>query len=204
MAEGENKKNDRELEPIPWERGGRGQVLSALVRTASDCLLHPLIFFRRVALDEDRWVALGYAVWMHLVGFGLAGFWQWLWGGEELALSLVRAVLAPLWVFVSVWLGSEMMHGWLRVLRGAHRPRAVTHRTVAYCYTTALLGVIPLYGLRIGLAAAFVYQVIGLREAQQAPLWKAVLAVLLCWLAPLLFLLLLLLSEGSVSDAASP
>ncbi len=177
--------NEREaaelgLVPLPWD-AGHGRPLGAFIETVIACLRHPGDFFHRVPHTEDRWTALGFALIMHVLGFSAAAGWHLVFEREELTLALIRVVIAPLWVLLSVWVGSEIMHGLLGILRGVRYSRAITHRAVAYCYATAILGVIPIWGLRVGLAAAIVYQIIALRQAHRAPTWKAVTAVLLTW-----------------------
>jgi hypothetical protein len=168
------------LEPLPWD-ASLGGPLAAFRASLVGFLLHPLSFFRRVPHSEDRWPALGYALVMHVFGFGAAAAWLAIIEPAELTLALIRVVIAPLWVLVSVWGGAELMHGVLSLLKGARFSRSVTHRAVAYCYSTAILGFIPVHGLRLGLLAAAVYQVIALRQAHRAPTWKALLAVLVTW-----------------------
>lgn len=153
----------------------------------TECLLHPMRFFAGVAKSEDRWSAMGFAVVMHALGFSGAALWKAFLDPEQLTLALIRVIIAPLWVFVSVWLGSELMHWWLGVLGVDRASRSVTHRAVAYCYATAILGVIPslpnimINGIHIGLVAAVVYQVIALKQAHRTQLWRSYLAVLCTW-----------------------
>lgn len=172
--------DEPELEPLPWDVSS-GRPLQAFRESITGFLLHPMEFFARVPCSEDRWPALGYALVLHIFGFSAAAAWIALIEPTELTLALIRVVIAPLWVLVSVWGGSELMHGVLGLLRGTRHSRSVTHRAVAYCYSTAILGFIPVYGLRLGLAAAVVYQIIALRQAHRAPTWKAIIAVIATW-----------------------
>lgn len=191
------------LEPIAWDAPGRG-VLSAYTRTLVDCLLHPLLFFRRVALSEDRWSALGFAMITHVLGFSAAALWLLLLPQEpgELTLGLIRVVLAPLWVLASVWIGSELMHGFLSLFGGAKRSRSMTHRAVAFCYATASLGVVPVVGLRVGLFAALVYQAIALKQVHRVHTGAAVAAVVATWVV--LIGGVLLLAGGAAATEGGP
>jgi cytochrome c oxidase subunit IV len=192
---------ERGVAPVPWDVGEGGAV-AAFVRTLVACLRHPGEFFGRVARSDDRWSAIGFALVMHVVGFSAAAGWHLVWEREELALALIRVLIAPLWVLVSVWAGSETMHGILGLLGAKRRSRAVTHRAVAYCYATALLGVVPIVGLRAGLAAALVYQIVALRRVHEVPAWKAVAAVVGTW--ALFVGGVVILSLGADASDASP
>ena len=185
---------------IPWDTPS-GNPWRSLVDTVRECLLHPLRFFALVPNSSDRWSALGYAVLLHLIGFSFGAVWSSLFQGSADLFALVRVLIAPLWVLATVWLGSEMMHGLLVLLRGTTLPRTMTHRAVAYCYSTAALGVIPVVGLRLGLLAALVYQVIALWKTHQTRLWKAVVVVLLTWL--ILLGLVVLAAGGLAPDDES-
>jgi hypothetical protein len=186
---------------VPWDNAPGSARIAALWQTAWGCLRHPFTFFSQVGASEDRWVALGFALVMDLLFHLLTALWIALFYGGLEGLEVVSVVLSPLRVLLSVWLGSEMMHGMLRLTGGATRSRSVTHRAVAYCYSTAVLAVVPIVGLRIGLALAAVYQVIALRQVHGAAWWKAVVAVAVTW-AVLLGLVLLAALSGEVPDTA--
>lgn len=161
--------------------------IAAFFATLIECLVHPMRFYSGVAKSDDRWEAMGFAVVLHALGFSGAALWKAIFEPEELSLALIRVIIAPLWVFVSVWLGSELMHWWLGVLGVDRASRSVTHRAVAYCYATAILGFIPalpyigVNGVHIGLFAAVVYHVIALKQVHGTQLWRSYLAVLLTW-----------------------
>lgn len=140
---------------------------------------------------------MGFAVLMHVLGFSFAAIWKAILEPEEMSLALIRVIIAPLWVFVSVWLGSEIMHWWLGVLGVQRASRSVTHRAVAYCYATAVLGVIPFAGIQLGLLAAIVYHVMALKQVHGTQLWKAYLAVILTWCLVIGGVSLLFLIEGA-------
>ncbi len=185
-----------ETEPagVPWDRPG-GRPVRALVATVVACLRHPVRFFEGAARSEDRWVAVGFALVMDVLGFSLAAAWTGLLEGGLDGIVLLSVLMSPIRVLVAIWLGSELMHGTLRLLRGTTRPRAVTHRAVAYCYATAVLCAVPHFGIRAGLLAAAVYHVIALRTVHGAPWWKAAAAVVVTW-ALLLGLFLLAALSG--------
>src|SRR5512138_2543877 len=160
--------SDEGEERTPYEVEGEDEAAPAgpeagpggsFAQTLWGCLRHPLAFFANAAKSEDRWQAMGFALVMHLLGFSAAALWELAFSPDEFKLAVIRVVIAPIWVLASVWIGSEMMHGWLHVLRGDGASRSVTHRVVAFCYATAVLGAVPVVGLRLGLLAAAVYQV---------------------------------------------
>ena len=189
-------------EHIPWDEPG-GRPLRAFRETLVACLRHPLTFFARVPASEDRWAAMSFALIMHVLGFSMAAAWNSALDGELDTLALVRVVIAPIWVLITVWLGSELMHGLLSLLRGARGSRNVTHRAVAYCYATAVLGVVPVVGLRLGLAAALVYQVMALYKAHggaPSSLWKAILAVVVTWVVLVGLVVLAALGGGALEE----
>lgn len=189
-----------EAAPVPWDRPGRNPV-RALAATVWACLRHPVRFFSAVAESEDRWVALGFALVMDVLGYGVAAGWRTALDGGLDGVVLLSVLIAPLRVLATIWLGSELMHGTLRLLRGVTRPRAVTHRAVAYCYATAVLGAVPYYGILAGLGAAAVYHVVALRTVHRAPWWKAAVAALVTW-AVLGGLLLIAALSGEASPPA--
>jgi hypothetical protein len=169
------------------ENGPSSGPMASFFNTVVECLIHPVRFFKGVAESDDRWEAMGFAVVMHALGFSGAALWKAILDPEDLTLALIRVIIAPLWVFVSVWLGSELMHWWLGVVGVDRASRSVTHRAVAYCYVTAILGfiptlpVVPINGIHIGLVAVVAYHVIALKQAHATQLWRAYLAVLLTW-----------------------
>lgn len=187
---------------IPWDRPSESPV-RAFVETLGGCLLHPLTFFSRVPTSEDRWAAVGFALIVHVLGFSMAAVWSSLLQGSLDKLALVRVVIAPLWVLATVWLGSELMHGLLSFVGGARHSRTVTHRAVAYCYSTAVLGLVPVVGLRLGLIAALIYQIMALHKAHGSSAWmawKAAVAVVLTWVLLLGFVLLAALGGGAIEE----
>jgi hypothetical protein len=209
---------DEAAEASPPDHGAAASpgILEPFARTLWSCLRHPTSFFSQVATSEDRWEAMGFAMVMHLLGFGAAALWELVFAPEEFKLALIRVAIAPIWVLASIWIGSEMMHGWLGILRGTRASRSVTHRVVAYCYATAALGAVPfvpfrvpgtsieqLSGLQLGLLAAIVYQAIALRQAHRAPAWKAAAAVALTWLVLAGGVVLLILGSGA-TEAVPP
>jgi len=181
--------------PIPWdEPGGRGPV--GLAQTLRQCLRRPDDFFRRVPLSEERWGPLGFAVIMHVLGFSAAAAWIALFDREQLTVALIRVAIAPLWVLVAVWGGSELMHAWLALVKGVRHSRSVTHRAVAYCYSTAAFCVIPtVWGTRAALLAAAVFQVIALSRAHGTSIWKGLFAVLLTWFTVVVAIVILVAGE---------
>jgi hypothetical protein len=183
---------------VPWDTP-QGHPLRALADTLWMCLRHPMDFFALIPNSQDRWGAVGYALILHVIGFSATAVWSSVIGGELDTLALLRVVIAPLWVLASVWLGSEMMHGFLSLFRGTKLPRTITHRAVAYCYSTAALGLIPVVGIRVGLFLSAVYQIMALRQAHRTSFLKAALAVLLTW-GTLLGLVLLAALSGQPLD----
>jgi len=184
---------------VPWD-APEGRPFRALFLTAWTCLRYPRSFFESVSRSEERWGAVGFALLMDLFGYGLAAAWVALFHGGLAGEELLSLVLSPLRVLVSIWIGSEMMHAILRMLRGTSRPRAMTHRAVAFCYSTALLGLVPLHGLKLGLFLAAAYQIVALRTVHEAPWWKAAIAVVVTW-AVLLGLVVLAAYSGQLPDA---
>ena len=177
-----DKQGTSEKELVPWEQDELS-VPAAFYRTTIEALKTPHKFFEHVANSEDRWRAIGFALLMHIFGFSLAAFWKVaVWPDETTIIALIRVALGPLWVLVSVWLGSEMMHGLLKLVKGAKSSRSVTHRAVAYCYVTAPAMIIPKIGIPIALVLAAVYQVFALRSAHRTSGSKAAFAVIGTWL----------------------
>jgi len=219
---------DGQLRGVPWD-SAHGRTVAALIATMRDSVRAPLAFFDRVAECEDRWVAVGYALLLDVVGHVLGALWTVVLAGpvsrESLLESLLAIVLSPLRVLLAVWLFSEVLHGALSFLRGARASRAVTHRAVAYCYGLAAVyrgvvlppvvaGASRALGERLSGEVAevaalvvlyavplVVYEAIAMRQVHKTRTWKAGAAVAATWSAIIAVLLLALLS-GRGSEAS--
>jgi hypothetical protein len=97
----------------------------------------------------------------------------------QFARAAGSLVLVPILTVVSVYFWAALVHFWLVVFRGRARPFKDTAAAVGYAHAPIIFGVVPVLGSVVGYLWQLVVLAIGLRHAQRAAAWKAVLAALL-------------------------
>ena len=198
-----------------WEsRSGMGLVRSLLV-TLQGSMLGPSRFFRTMRRGNGFFDPLVYAMIFGSLSIVISVVW-------ELALATARTpffdagspeellrmgpvlygltiILSPIAATILVLVTSVILHVVLVVLGGANHGFRTSFRVVCYSQGTGMLNLVPYLGAFTGSVWNLVLLAIGLREAHQAPAWKAVLAVLgllAVWLGLVIALGLLVVAAG--------
>ncbi len=185
--------------PVPWENGGRHSDLQAFVLTARAALLGPARYMARIPWARgDLRTPLLFALLAGIIGqLGLmlitrfvgppAGMTGAAGGFSQLPVgsALATAPLLPLMVAVSIFVGSWLAHGMLRLSGDPPRPYEATFRVYAYAEVSSLLLLVPWIG-PYAARFAFVFLLLtGFRMAQGAGFSASLLAmapsVVLMW-----------------------
>jgi hypothetical protein len=173
----------------PWEADG--QSVQSFVATVQGVLLDPMRLFSQMRREGGLQAPLIYAVIGIVIGAlassvyhvalsGLGMGFMGRWGGVAGASSfLTSLILVPIVMVVASFVAAGMYHLMLMLLSAARQPFETTYRVVAYSLgSTSLLNVIPFCG---GIASGIwclVAAIIGLAQAQEIPIAKAAIAVL--------------------------
>jgi len=181
-------------EPLPWERPGY-PFLEGLYETAKLILTEPSQAFARVSLAADLGRPIFYAVLFGWIGVVASQLYNLAFHGAIMSLmpmmgrgggfavptawSLAMMVLAPVFVVISVFLWSAIVHLCLMLVGAATSGFAATVRVVCYGSTVQILNVVPFCGGLIAAIWAIVLQIIGLAVVHRTSQGKAALAVLL-------------------------
>ena len=191
---------------LPWE--AKGQNFNTWMETAKLCLLSPERAYSAMRLDGG----LGQPMLYCGVGllFGVVG--QMIWylpmlvlmslfagaggqggGGGEMAAMLgvqvvMQIVSGAFTVVAGATIGliiaAAIGHVCLMIVGGARQPYETTLRVIGYAHgSTAWLNVIPFVGGLVALVWMIILEVIGFSRAHDIPGGKAVLAVLLPFIA---------------------
>jgi hypothetical protein len=170
-----------------WE--GQG-FFRAFVRTTREVLFTPGRYFKRTASEEGTWPSLLYGIICGTVSAFGAFFWQWLLFtqltsfGRSRALPYTLTIVAftiaiPFLVLAGLVLGTLVTHLCLMIVGGNKKGLQTTMRVVSYSFAGHLFGVIPIIGNTIGGVYALILTILGVKEAHEISMGKAVLAVLL-------------------------
>jgi hypothetical protein len=180
---------------FPWEARTSALDLGALWRTTREILFHPKAAFSSVTYDAGSRSALIYALVYGSLGQILGIYWGTIAGiqtgtietdtVETTLLFAGTALFTPICFLIFLYLGAGLVHFFLKVLRGAHRPFAATFQVAGYVSgATSLvnllpLGLVPVLGGMIISVWALVLNCIGLASAQQTSIARALVALLL-------------------------
>lgn len=199
---------------IPWEPWASGGLVAGLVDTTMAIVTAPTAFFRAMPVTGGAGRPLLYAVILGTFGNIASAIYDYvmqkvmgnafsgLGGNEAMARAMaflagetglvIKLVLGPVLVVISVFVFAAVIHAALLVLGGAARGFEATLRVTAYSRAAALVQVIPVCGDPISLVYMLVLTVIGIAEAHGISRGKAAAAVLVvllvcccCLLLPL-------------------
>jgi len=101
---------------------------------------------------------------------------------EDFSMALVFAaclILSPLYVIVTLYLESLILHVCLVLVRAGKNGFQATFRVVAYSQGTQVMAFIPVLGGLVALAWQAIVQMVGLREIHEVSYGKIVLAFLI-------------------------
>jgi hypothetical protein len=180
---------------FPWETRTSALDPNALWRTTREILFYPKAAFASMRYEAGSSDALIYALIYGSLGQILAIYWGTIAGildgtietgtVETTLLFVGAALFTPPCFLILLYLISGVVHLFLRVLRGAHRPFAATLQVVAYVSgATSLVNLLPLsllpvFGGAIVSLWALVLNCIGLGSAHQTSTARALVALLL-------------------------
>lgn len=186
------------LPVLPWEDRGRS-AFDGLFETVKLLATRPGEAFSRMPTEGGIGRPLFYAVvigWLGVVvniGWNLLfqGMWlPFLESTEDLAgmgamygltigWGMIMAVLAPLFIILTVFVVAAVFHLILMILGGANRGFEATVRVVCYTQTAQLAGLVPCCGPIVGLVWTVVLYTVGLSTAHRTSQAKALLTVFL-------------------------
>lgn len=162
----------------PWENRLELGIWQGIYKTFKEVLLSPETFFSDMNCESGIKEPLAFGLLLGSIGSMFSFFWQFLagWGGitssaqgifGQIGLGLVFVavmVLIPLFVLVTMFIGSAGMHLCLMILKAGNKGFEGTFRVVAYSQAAQVLGFFPFVGGLIGGFWQFIIQIIGLRE----------------------------------------
>ena len=189
-------------EYTPWE-SGEG-FIGAFFKTTQEVLFSPIKFFKKAAAGQGYWSPFIFGMISGIIGSGVALLWQWmlfsgvvphqLLSATTYSVFLTVAVISiPFAVALSILLGSGLVHLCLMIVGGNRKGFASTFRAISYSHSAALFYIIPFIGSFAGLIYLFILAIFGVREGHEISTGKAVLAVLLPLIIPILGILLAIL-----------
>jgi hypothetical protein len=180
---------------LPWEHRQERGFFNAFIETLTMVLIRPAEAFsvmkREGGLGEPLIYALiggwvgGIVAFLFQLGFQSIG----LFADQHNALaamagigigSVAIIILMPLFIVISLFIVSAILHLSLMIVGGANQPFETTFRVVAFSHgSTCLLQIVPICGGAIAFFWALVCDCIGLARAHETDTGRAVLAVLL-------------------------
>lgn len=209
---------DRDLVPegFPWPPPDDGPILAAFGAAWKGATFDPGNFFRQTPRDGGTGAALIYFLAIGILLAGATLFWDSMsffagtgaqetlaaeWGYPTVS-PMVRFLLAPGLLLLSLFVSAGVVHVLLLIFDGAAGGFGTTVRVFCYGYSPAIFGVVPILGTLVGSIWSVVVVIIGLREAHQADAWKPVVAVLVPFVGLLVLFFLAILFVFAVGAAA--
>ncbi len=188
----------------PWESRSEIGLWPAMYRTSKAVLFSPEDLFAHLSYRSGIREPLAFGLLCGSLGTLFNLFWQVLiiagpilpfdpGFGEELVfvlLFMVVALLVPLFVTITIFVSSGILHVLLLLVRGGQNGFEATFRVIAYSQATQVLGVIPFIGGVAGGLWLLVIQVIGAREMHETSYLKIFIAFLIPF--ALIFLVVIL------------
>ena len=178
-----------------WEDRETSGFFGGLFLTLKEVLFRPSAFFRKMTVKGGLFDPLLYALIIGMISLMFFYFWQVLLKGAiqnfmPSGMSIAAgpqifhgakvvwlAALTPLFIIVSLFIASGILHVILMMVKGARAGFEATFRVVAYGYSAHIFFIIPICGSIIVFLWAVVISIIGLREAHEISGGKATFAV---------------------------
>lgn len=174
---------------FPWPPQEGVAAVDAFITTWRESCFHPTSFFRRMPRAGNYGAVLTYYLVIGVVVAGIELFWRSVLGfslterlmsEDSSRLSdIVRFLLSPLILILTLYVVTSVCHLFLLVLRGSRHGFETSSRVFAFSYGPAIANVVPVLGGLIGFVWMTVLAIIGLREAHESDGSKAAVAVLL-------------------------
>jgi len=177
----------------PWEARSRLGLWRGIYQTLKAVLFSPEDLFRNGKFEAGIREPLAYGLLLGSMGAMISLFWQFLMlaGGiaaldepavGRMAMSvvfLIVLVFVPLFVLVSMFMYSGVLHLFLLLVRGGPRGFEATFRVVAYSQATQVWALIPFLGGWVAGIWQLVVQIIGLREIHETSYGRVIVAFLI-------------------------
>ena len=183
------------LEPA-WEEREKLGLFTAIVQTVQSILMHPtatfaamkqrggfanpLLYF--VLLSSSMYaVSVFYQVAMRSLNPGIFSSSLQHTPAQAFSIVLIGSVLiSPALYILSAFISSGIVHLFLKLLNGAHKPFETTFRVICYAQASAaIMNLIPMCGSLIALFLSTYCIIVGLKETHGTEGWRATLAFLL-------------------------
>ena len=187
---------------IPWEeRSSLGNV-DAFNATFMLSMTKPTSFFRRLPVKGGLMNPFIYTLICGLTAVLIDLLWLFILPSkgfieEELQSSdqsnefyIMFALLSPLIIPLTLFIKTGMLHFSLLLLGVKKSDFEATFRVICYGSGANLLVIVPVIGLMVGVIWKLALEVIGLREIYSISSFRALAAVLLPFLIPLILLFL--------------
>jgi hypothetical protein len=187
----------------PWETRSELGLWKSVYQTTRAVLFSPEDLFCNMIFKAGIKEPLAFGLLLGSVGAMFGIFWQFLvLSGSLTALNLSTSgqltmsmvflaliIIAPLFVIISMFLTSSILHLLLLLVKGRGNAFEATFRVVSYSQATQLLGLFPFIGGLIGFLWMIIVQIIGLKEIHETSYLKVIIAFLI---PPALILLLVM------------
>ena len=177
----------------PWESRSETGLWQAIYQTSKAVLFSPEDLFAHLSYRSGIREPLAFGLLCGSLGTLFTLFWQILFIsgpvlpfdldlGDELVfvfLFMVVALFVPLFVTITVFVSSGILHVLLLLVRGGQNGFEATFRVIAYSQATQVLGLIPFVGGVAGSLWLLVIQIIGVREMHETSYLKVIMAFLI-------------------------
>ena len=174
----------------PWENRSELGLWQGIYQTFKGVLFSPDKLFSTMTHKGGIMEPLAFGLLLWSIGSMFGFFWQFLimFGGlisldhdliGQFAWSLIFLiiiVISPLFVTITIFLTSSILHLLLLVVRGEKNGFEATFRVISYSQATQVLGLIPFIGGLIGSFWLLIIQIIGIREIHNTSYLRVILA----------------------------
>jgi len=185
----------------PWEDRSDVGLWQGIYQTFREALFSPGTLFSTMTYTGGMKEPLAFGLLVGSIGSMFSLFWQFLMfsGGiasfgllvsDQLPIGLffpVFLVVVPIFVTVSIFLYTTVLHLLLLMVKGGKNGYEATFRVVSYSQAAQMVGLVPLIGGWIGGIWQLIVQVIGLHEIHGT----SYLRVILAFLIPVVLLIIL-------------
>jgi len=177
----------------PWEDRSELGIWQGIYQTFKAVLFSPQHLFRSMTVKGGIKEPLAFGLLLGSIGTMFGFFWQFLIMSGSLlsfgnipigqfAMGLVFLgiiILSPLFVIMSLFFTSAILHLLLLIVRGGKNGFNATFRVVSYSQAIQVLGVIPFIGGLISSFWLLIIQIIGLREIHETSYLRVIIAFLI-------------------------
>ena len=179
---------------IPWESKSGG-MLASLFKTIKQVLFSPGDFYSRLKPYGNAGYPISFAVLTSIVPYLVTLFFQFSFIAPSLnqlndigipleaiagpVLFIGVAVLLPIILIISLYIGAAVIHVSLIILFGRNERYSATFRVLAYTSAAQLWSIIPFIGPLISGIWALVLSVVGLSKVHRISKTRAFFALFL-------------------------